>query len=108
MATIVQINFTNDVTEEELAAKTNLSVAQAIADVPGLLWKVWIRNPENRESGGIYLFESRRQAEEYVNGPIIGAIRTNPDARDLSIKFFEVREEPSRITRAPLEVPVTA
>lgn len=106
MATIVQINYVNDISEEEVAARTNLDSARKIADQAGLQWKVWIRNPETRESGGIYLFDSREEAEAYVNGPIITALRASAAPVEVSVKYFDVREEPSAITRAPLSVAV--
>ena len=99
---IVQINFGNDVSEAEVEARTNPEQTQAIADVPGLLWKVWLRSPERRESGGIYLFESREAADAYVAGPIVARIKGNPDYQHVSVKIFDVREAPSRVTRAPL------
>jgi hypothetical protein len=102
MMAIVQINFTNDVSEEELAVRSGPEQAQVFTTLPGLLWKIWLRDPERRESGGIYLFESREAAEAYVAGPIVARIKGNPDFGDVTVKVFNVREEQSRITRAPL------
>ena len=99
---IVQINFKYDISEEELAVRSGPEQAQVFATLPGLLWKVWLRDPQRRESGGIYLFESREAAEAYVAGPIVAWIKGNPDFGDVSVKVFDVREEQSRITRAPL------
>jgi hypothetical protein len=99
---IVQVNFINDISEEEVVARSTPQQAQTIAEVPGLLWKVWLRSPERRESGGIYLFESREAAEAYVTGPIVARIKGNPEYGQVSVKIFDVREEQSRITRAPL------
>lgn len=103
MSVILQINFVNDVSEEELAANTSLDGAKAISELPGLHWKVWLRNPQSREGGGIYLFDTRAQAEAWVAGPVISGLRQNPKVSDFSAKIFEVREEVSRITRAPLD-----
>jgi Putative mono-oxygenase ydhR len=104
MTVILQINFKNDVTEEELEAGTNLDGARQIAEFPGLLWKVWIRNPETKLTGGIYLFESRKQPEARVAGPTMPAIPKSPKVCQFSAQIFEVRDEPSRITQAPLDV----
>jgi hypothetical protein len=105
---IVQINFTNDISEEELAVRSGPEQAQVFTTLPGLLWKIWLRDPERRESGGIYLFESREAAESYVAGPIVARIKGNPDFGDVTVKVFDVREEQSRITRAPLAGMLTA
>ena len=99
---IVQINFDWDVSEEEVAARSGPEQAQVFTTLPGLLWKIWLRDPQRRESGGIYLFESREAAEAYVAGPIVARIRANPGFGEVTVKVFDVREAQSRITRAPL------
>ena len=50
---ILQINFKLNVAPAEYR-KLCKSVAQTIADVPGLLWKVWLLNEQDGEAGGIY------------------------------------------------------
>ena len=99
---IVQINFNWDVSEEEVATRSGPEQAQVFTTLPGLLWKVWLRDPARRESGGIYLFESREAAEAYVAGPIVARIKANPDFGAVTVKVFDVREGQSRITHAPL------
>ncbi len=104
MPTIVQINFNYDVSEEELARRSNPERAKMFRTVKGLRWKVWMRNPQRRESGGIYLFDDRASAQAYVDGPIVAAARTLPDSSGHSVKMFEVREDVSAITGAPIDV----
>lgn len=58
MAVMLQINYRHDVDEDEARAIPP-ERAQAIADQPGLQWKVWIREPDTRTSGDIYLFADR-------------------------------------------------
>lgn len=105
MAVILQINFVNDAGEEAVAAM-NLSAAPHIAELPGLHWKVFIRDPQTRVQGGIYLFDTREQAEAWVASPGIAAVRQAPTVSNFSAKIFDVHEEASRITRAPLETPI--
>ena len=102
MLTLVQINFRFDVDENTLDQVSTPEHAEHIAAVAGLIWKVFLRDPETRRSGGIYLFESRVAAEAYVNGPIVAGLRAQPVASDMTIIVSQVREEMSRITRAPL------
>ena len=102
MLTLVQINFRFDVDEETLERVSNPDYAAGIAAVPGLIWKVFIRDPATRRSGGIYLFADRAAADAYVMGPIIGRMRAQPVASDMTIIVSQVREDVSRITRAPL------
>ncbi len=104
MPAIVQINFHNDISEEELAQTSNPERAKMFWNVDGLRWKVWLRDAERRESGGIYLFATRAAAEAYVSGPIAAAIKTLPHTSAHSIKLFDVRDDVSAITGAPLDV----
>lgn len=104
MPTIVQVNFNYDITEEELAKRSNPERAKMFRTVKGLRWKVWMRDPQRRESGGIYLFDDRASAQAYVDGPIVAAARSLADSSGHSVKIFDVREEVSAVTAAPLEV----
>ena len=104
MPVILQINFKLNITDEELAERSNVEKAKIFWSVPGLQWKIWLRDSDNRISGGIYLFEDRASAEAYVNGPIGEAVKALPDSSDHSFKFFGVREDVSAVTGAPLDV----
>jgi hypothetical protein len=56
MLRILQIDFHYDMTAPEYE-DTVAPLANAIANVDGLAWKVWVINHDAKESGGIYLFE---------------------------------------------------
>lgn len=102
MATIVQINYIQDARADAPSAAALAESATRIATVDGLLWKVWMHADNRRERGGVYLFDSAEAAQAYIDGPIVAALRANPLNYDLSVKRFDVRTEPSEITRAPL------
>ncbi|MDX1687589.1 MAG: YdhR family protein [Candidatus Promineifilaceae bacterium] len=74
---------------------------QHTADFPGLEWKIWIRNEERGEFGGIYLFEDEESLQNYLDGETMGQVRT---MRDVSVKSFAIMEEPTRITDGPVEL----
>ncbi|MBS0481424.1 MAG: YdhR family protein [Proteobacteria bacterium] len=103
MATIVQINFDYDVSEDELELRSNPERARIFQSVEGLQWKVWLRDAARRESGGIYLFDTRANAQAYVDGPIATAVRNLPDSSNHSVKIFDVRENVSAVTGAPID-----
>jgi Putative mono-oxygenase ydhR len=71
---ILLINFKLNVFSAEYR-KIAESVVQAIADVPGLVWKVWLLNEQDREAGGIYLFQDEQSLAAYLSGPIIRQIK---------------------------------
>lgn len=76
---------------------------RAIAEFPGLKWKVWALSEDGREGYGYYLFDSRADAEaraKYAKKyyPRDGLYRVR-------CTVSEVLEGPSRDTRAPLDTP---
>ena len=104
MPTIVQINFDWDLSEEELADSSTPETAKIFESVAGLRWKIWLRDPERRESGGIYLFDDRDAAQAYLDGPIAQAVASFPASSNHSLKLFDVREDVTAVTGGPLDV----
>ena len=103
--TIVQINYHFNSTPAEHLDLCN-HVAGAVASVSGLVWKTWLVNEADHEAGGIYLFESREQAQEYLSGPILTALGSHPAISNVSAKLFDTNEALDQITRAPLTVAI--
>ena len=97
-AKILQINYRliGPRTDYE---RENLPYAQAIADMPGLRWKVWLMNEAQGEAGGFYLFEDDAAVQAFLDGPIVAEMKGDPT---LSIKAFDVIAELTTITRGPV------
>lgn len=100
MTTILQVSFRYDVPPERFDAENGPDVARRVAEVPGLLWKLWLHDPDARECVGVYRFEDRAAADAYVAGPI-AHFRTVPGYTGITPRVFDVIEENSAITRAP-------
>ena len=98
---ILQVNVKFSIPRADLSAAW-LGAAQPIADTPGLVWKVWLMNDAESEAGGIYLFESKDAAQAYMAGPIVAALKASSVISNISAKLFDVLEEHSAVTRAPL------
>ena len=98
---ILQINFKLNVSSTAYR-KTCESVARAIADVPGLVWKVWLLNERESEAGGIYLFQDEQSLAAYLSGPIITQIKSLPQFREISAQRFETIPELTVVTRGPI------
>jgi hypothetical protein len=77
--------------------------ANIIASVDGLIWKTWLRNNEELEMGGIYLFASRETAQAYLNHALIQAVRSNPAVISSHSQLWDVEPSLSALTRAPLQ-----
>ena len=104
---ILQVNFKLNVSAAEYR-KICESVAQAIADVPGLVWKVWLLNEKDGEAGGIYLFQDEQSLATYLSSPIIAQIKSLPQLREISAKRFGTMQELTAITRGPIPVLTTS
>lgn len=99
---ILQINFALDGMTAAEFAEGSRPLAEPIAAVPGLRWKIWLVNEEERSAGGIYLFEDEHTLRDYLDGPIIAAVRSHSGIRDLQVRQFGVAADLSAATRAPL------
>src|SRR5215510_10476506 len=99
---ILQLNLNFSISRTEVEAAW-LEVAQPIAEVHGLRWKVWLMNEAAQEAGGIYLFESEDAAQSYLAGPIVAALKSSPAFSNISAKLFDVLENHTTITRGPVK-----
>ena len=98
---ILQINVDYNVPTEDFKASW-MKAAEPISQQKGLIWKVWIYDDANRHGGGIYLFESQEDVDAYLDGDMVQAFKASPVISNLSVKVFDIGEEASAVTRAPL------
>ena len=104
---IWQVNYKFNVTPDEYSDAV-APLADPISDTPGLLWKVWIVNPEEREAGGIHLFADQMSLDAYAGGEIVNTVLNHPALSEFSVKTFDVMQEYSRKTRAMVGDALTA
>jgi Putative mono-oxygenase ydhR len=98
---ILQINFKLNAPADAYAADCQ-NVVNAISNVAGLRWKIWILNEQTSEAGGIYCFDSEESLNGYVMGPIVARLKQHPAVTDVSVKRFDVLEDLTRVTRGPV------
>ena len=72
-------------------------LARTIADVPGLICKVWTENPATGEAGGIYLFEDEASLDSYLAGKI-DRLKVS-GIEGIRVRKFDVNERLTQITR---------
>ena len=77
--------------------------AEKIAGVPGLVWKVWAYDDDQHVAMGIYLFESASSARAFGDGPMIPGLSAHPGISDIDVRYLEVDEELSAVTRGPIQ-----
>jgi len=84
---------------DEMAAELS-ELAHRIADVPGLICKVWTENRVAGEAGGIYLFADEASLDAYL-GPKVERMEAF-GIQGLRVRKFDVNEPLTRITRGRL------
>lgn len=98
---ILQINFKLNGPAAEYR-KVCDSLAHPIANVPGLQWKIWLLNEQEKEAGGIYLFKDDQALDNYLSGPLVAQIKNDPAMKHIHVKRFDVMEEVTTVTRGPI------
>jgi hypothetical protein len=102
---VLQINFKITTSVEDYTAMV-APLADPIAKTPGLEWKVWLFNEQNREAGGVYLFRDDASVNAYLNGEIVARLKKQPTIKDISAKVFDVEENLTHKTRGPIKTAV--
>ncbi len=67
----------------------------------GFIWKIWTENLEKNEAGGIYLFETKEAAENYLD--MHSKRITSFGITDISAKIFDINAQLTHITKGPLK-----
>ena len=75
-------------------------VAPAFTTWPGLLAKVWIADDDAATFGGIYLFSDQSSADRSRDTDLFRSMATNPAFADLTVREFDVLDEPTALTAA--------
>ena len=93
--------FNYSMPTEELK-KIMPAVAPKFSEIPGCCWKIWLLNEDSKEAGGVYLFESAEDLEQFLNSKLFASVANNPGFSNLQTNTFGVDEAASVITGAPL------
>ncbi|WP_285766944.1 monooxygenase [Peribacillus sp. SI8-4] len=67
MPYLLQMNFKMNGPFGDEMAEAYSDLAESIIEEKGLLSKIWTENPETSEAGGIYIFETKETAENYLD-----------------------------------------
>ena len=93
--------FNYSMPTEELK-KIMPAVAPKFSEIPGCIWKIWLINEDRKEAGGVYLFESATELEQFLNSNLFASVANNPGFNNLQTITFDVVGAASLITGAPL------
>ena len=76
--------------------------APVFASIKGLTWKIWIENKEDGTVGGLYYFKDDAAFEEYKRSDMYKGTSAVPLWEVVSEKTYNILEEFSKVTRAPI------
>jgi hypothetical protein len=101
MAVVLQVDFPHEGPFGEEMENGFSDLAKSIAEEPGFLWKIWTENEKTKEAGGIYIFETKEDAEKYADMhkkrmSSLGV--TNP-----RFKIFDINKGLTQITNGPIK-----
>ena len=83
-------------------ARAFLAAAEGIATLPGLEWKLWGYDDVEHVAENIYLFDTDEHARAWADGPMKSALSSHPGISDIEVRYYDVDERLSKVTRAPL------
>lgn len=100
MAYVLQVDFNMDGPFGDEMVDAFTDIAKSINDEDGFIWKVWTENSETKEAGGIYNFETKETAEQYL------AMHTKRLASfgitDVNAKIFAINAPLTEINKGPI------
>lgn len=103
---LLQVNFKFSVSSEEYTNAVS-PLAEQFSKIPGLIWKIWPINNEEKEAGGILLFENQSHVDEYLNSSLAKVVTEHPALSNFSVKQFNIMKDCTEITRGPLKSTVS-
>ncbi|WP_086477160.1 MULTISPECIES: monooxygenase [Arenibacter] len=100
MAVIMYVDFPHkEVWGKEMAIQMN-DLAQSITKEPGFVWKFWTENQKENMAGGVYMFDTRENAENYLKMHTERLKKFGYS--DIKGGVFEINEALSKLCKAPL------
>lgn len=88
----------NGVTEEQYHEVCK-GQAEAFAALPGLLAKVWLRDPDSGTYGGIYLWQDRAAFEAYLASDLFAAVKSDKALADVNSRDYGVFDDLTQLTQ---------
>ncbi len=82
----------------------NQEFAAAMAEVPGLLAKLWLKDPNGGVYGGVYLWRDRAAFEAFVAGELWSSVLDDESIAELDSRDFETMQELTSATQPGLKI----
>ena len=88
-----------DISQAEYLKQMVEPDAPILANVKGLISKVWLSDIEKNTFGGFYLWENKAAMQDFMNSDLVKAVVSRPFVKNVSSVDFEVNQKASLITR---------
>ena len=88
-----------DISQEEYLKQMVEPDAPILANVNGLISKVWLVDEEKNTFGGFYLWETKAAMEAFMHSDVVAAVVSRPFVKNVSSVDYTVNETASKITR---------
>jgi len=98
---LVEINFKLTVSGAEYEQAV-APLAQTVADVDGLQWKIWLLNEHVHEAGGVYLFADDASARAFLDSSLVAQVKSAPILSDFRTAQFDLIDSLTAITHGPI------
>jgi hypothetical protein len=88
-----------DISQAEYLKQMVEPDAPILANVKGLISKVWLSDEEKNTFGGFYLWENKTAMEDFMHSDLVKAVVSRPFVKNVSSVDYEVNQKASLITR---------
>lgn len=89
----------NDISQADYLKQMVEPDAPMLANVKGLISKVWLTDEEKNTFGGFYLWENKTAMENFMHSDLVKAVVSRPYVKNVSSVDYEVNQKASSITR---------
>ena len=89
----------NNISQAEYLKQMVEPDAPILANVKGLISKVWLTDEAKNTFGGFYMWENKTAMEDFMHSDLAKAVVSRPFVEHVSSIDFEVNEKASSITR---------
>jgi Putative mono-oxygenase ydhR len=96
------VTFRLDGIDEEQYQHHAVGIADTFNRWTGLRAKLWLADRAAGVYGGVYLFDGQEAADQSRSTPGFQAMLANPAFADLSVREYDVLEQPTSITASGL------
>ncbi|WP_017547527.1 monooxygenase [Salinicoccus carnicancri] len=99
MSVILQVDFSMEGPFGSEMASQFEELAESINEERGFQWKIWTEDADNKEAGGIYVFDTKENAQKYLD---MHAKRLKSFGIDeVNAKIFDINRQLTKITDGP-------